>query len=61
MLAVHRIYLYGLELQEKIKTLNLEAILTRPGFAVWAMRPRSKEITQYSPAATTDISFLCFA
>ncbi|KIM44004.1 hypothetical protein M413DRAFT_373035 [Hebeloma cylindrosporum] len=42
MLAVHRIYLYGLELQDEIKKQNLEDILTRPGFADWAMPPKAR-------------------
>jgi hypothetical protein len=46
MLAVHRIYLYGLELQRKIKELDLENILKRPGFADWGMPPKSKEVPQ---------------
>ena len=44
MLAVHRIYRYGLELQTKIKELDLEDILKRPGFADWAMPPKSKKV-----------------
>ena len=46
MLAIHRIYLYGLELQDKIKKLDLEDILKRPGFAGWAMPPKSKDAPQ---------------
>jgi hypothetical protein len=46
MLAVHRIYLYGLELQERIKKLDLEDILKRPGFADWGMPPKLKEVPQ---------------
>jgi hypothetical protein len=43
MLAIHCIYLYGLELQEKIKELDLEDILKHPGFADWGMPSKLKE------------------
>ncbi|KIM44003.1 hypothetical protein M413DRAFT_373009 [Hebeloma cylindrosporum] len=54
MLAVHRIYLYGLELQGEIKKQNLEDILKQPGFADWSMPPTprnpksQKNLSQFS-------------